>query len=116
VCAQYDRPAGVVNSFHVCENSVDPTGASRCRNLLTKDDPRSALADELEPRRPKVARIGFAVTFPRSRERLTGTATRPDGSVVRPSGEPQRVRPSADPGEEMTLLEASQVGRSNIDD
>ena len=44
-----DRPEGVAEVFQVSLNKVEPTMASRCFNLLTKDDARSALVDEPMP-------------------------------------------------------------------
>jgi hypothetical protein len=47
-------------------------------------------------------------------ERLTGTTTRPDWSIVRPSGESKSVAPPADTGEEMALCVACEIGRIDI--
>jgi hypothetical protein len=41
-----DTPEGVVQSFHISLYKVDPRLDSLCRNLLSKDDWRSALGDE----------------------------------------------------------------------
>jgi hypothetical protein len=113
--AEIDRPDGVVRRFQVSRNTIEPSKSIRARNLFTKDDARAALANELEPRRPKVARIVGASGFPGVRERLTGTRSGPDGAVVWPSGESQGVTPSADAGEEVALREASEVSGLNID-
>jgi hypothetical protein len=98
------------------EAKIEPSESIRARNLLTKDDCRAALAYEFEPRRPKMARIVGAIAFPRRRERLTGTTAGPALSIVWPSSEPQRIAPSANAGEEVTLRESSEVVRSNIND
>jgi hypothetical protein len=107
--AEITRPDGVVRRFQVSRNTIEPSKSIRARNLLTKDDCRAALRNELVPRRPKVARIIGAIAFPRTRERLTGTTPGPDGSLVRPSGEAQGVAPSADAGEEMALGKSSNI-------
>jgi hypothetical protein len=46
---EYDRPEGVSQRFQVIVNKVDPRPRVVTRNLLTKDDARLALADEMEP-------------------------------------------------------------------
>jgi hypothetical protein len=107
------RPAGVINTLQVAEHFVEPTAPSRCRNLLSKDDWRAADFDEPKPGRPKMPRIGVALsaTLPYVRvwPRLTGAASGPDVSVIRPSGESERVTPSPDAGEEMALGESSNI-------
>lgn len=50
--AQIDRPDGVVLSFQVSLNKVEPTEAVFARNLLSKDLRRSADANEMVPVRP----------------------------------------------------------------
>ena len=52
-----DRPAGVVFSFQVSLNKVEPAVVNRCFNLFTKDNWRAALADEIKPNGPKMAII-----------------------------------------------------------
>ena len=113
--AEINRPDGVTRSFQVSVNTVDPAETICARNLFTKDDVRAALAEQVEPRRPKVAAIVGASALPRARERLTGTAPRPDGAIIGPAGEAQGVGPATDAGEEMALLEAAEIGGSNID-
>jgi hypothetical protein len=107
--AEIRRPDGVIRSFQISRNTVEPSESIRARNLFTKDDCRAALADEAEPRRPKMAGIGGAMAFPRSAERLTGTAAGPDGAVISPSGESERITPSANAGKEVALGKSSQV-------
>ena len=43
---------GVIDSFHVSLNKVEPAVPNRCFNLFTKDDRRAALFDKVEPVRP----------------------------------------------------------------
>jgi hypothetical protein len=106
---QTTRPDGVTFFFHVIANTVEPSVSNRCFNLLTKDDWRPALGNELEPDRPKVAGIVSASLGACGRERLTGTTPRPDSAVVGPSGQSKSVGPAANPSEEVTLGEASHV-------
>ena len=47
-------------------------------------------------------------------ERLAGAASGPDGSVVRPSGEPERVGPGSDSGKEVALIVRFKVSWSDI--
>ena len=46
------RPDGVTQSFQVILNKVDPSVCVLARNLLSKDDLRLALFDEMEERWP----------------------------------------------------------------
>jgi hypothetical protein len=50
--AQICRPDGVALAFQVSVNKVEPSEAVLARNLLSKDDERLALLDEMEPVRP----------------------------------------------------------------
>jgi hypothetical protein len=114
--AQIRRRDGVVLTFHVSRNTVEPSKSVRARNLFSKDNDRAALCDELEPRWPKIAGIVGTSCCPDGAEGLTGTAARPDRPRRGPAGEPERIRPSANAGEEMTLLESVEVISGNIND
>jgi hypothetical protein len=50
--SKYRRPRGVTLPLQVSTNSVEPAPSNSRRNLLSKNDCRSALADETEPMRP----------------------------------------------------------------
>jgi hypothetical protein len=50
--AEIERPDGVTRSFHVSLNKVEPSKSVLARNLLAKDDARSALFNEIMERRP----------------------------------------------------------------
>ena len=113
---QIERPDGVVDSFQVSENKVEPVAAVRARSLFAKDRARSALADEWKPRWPKVARIVGTLAFARHAPRLTGTGSRPTFAIVCPAGESERVAPSADAGEEMTLRVADKIAPPHVAD
>jgi hypothetical protein len=110
-----DAPAGVVFSFQISPDSVEPTIASRSCNLLTHDDRGPDGGDKAMEVRPQVPWISLAEASAGGGERLARTRARPDWAVVGPSCEPKGVAPSADTGEEMALGELSKVIRSNID-
>jgi hypothetical protein len=114
VCAKNGRPAGVTESFQVCENSIDPTELNRCRNLLTNDDWRTALFDETVEDGPEVPLV-FRASFLSGRgEGLAGEACRPDRFVVGPAGEAEGERPSRQTCEKMMLREPLEVFRSDF--
>jgi hypothetical protein len=50
--AEIDRPCGVARSFQVSLNKVEPSEAVLACNLLTKDEARTALSDEVDEGRP----------------------------------------------------------------
>jgi hypothetical protein len=114
--AQIGRPDGVACGFQVSRYSVEPRPAVAARNLLSKEDCRAALADELGDDGPEVAVVVNAATLAGRRERLAGTACGPDGAIVGPAGEAQSVGPSADAGEEVDLRQSSKVSCSNVAD
>ena len=84
--AQIGRPDGVTRSFQVSVNKVEPLEASRTRNLLSKDDCRAALLDEVEPRRPEMPLIRKPMSLACRAERLARARASPHASVIRPSG------------------------------
>jgi hypothetical protein len=116
VCSEYGVPAGVAFAFHVCENKVEPAVSNSCANLLSKDDRRAALADEVEPRGPKMPLVCKPQAFTCRAETLARTATSPNGSIVRPSGRTKGVAPHADASEEMTLGEFAELVWSDVFD
>ena len=107
--------AGVVFTRQIRSHSVEPTVPSRSSNLFAKDDRRSDGGNEPKEVRPQMPWIVGPKSFSRNAERLARAGAGPDGAVVEPSGETQGVRPSADPGEEVRLREASEVISGNID-
>jgi len=98
-----DRPAGVAFAFQVRLNKVEPAVPNRCFNLLTKNNSRPALANEIEPDGPQVAFVGNAAPRSGNAERLAGAGACPYGPVVGPLGKAQGVAPDADSGKEMAL-------------
>jgi hypothetical protein len=67
---QNRRPDGVTQSLQVVLNKVDPRACAFPRNLLSKDDCRSALADEAEERGPEVPLVSKSSALARLAERL----------------------------------------------
>ena len=67
---------------------------NRALNLLSKDRDGAALANEPRPMRPEMPIVGPAVAFPALENWLAGATTRPNRSVVGPSGESEgRAQP-----------------------
>ena len=62
--AQIGGPDGIFQCFQVSANSSEPCAAILTRNLLSKDDWRTALGDEALELGPEVALVGGA--FPLS--------------------------------------------------
>lgn len=111
-----DRPDGVTHGFQVIAYKVDPRICVLARNLLSKDDWRSALADEVVPVRPEVPLVSKAKSCACRAERLARTGTGPNRSVVTPSSHAEGARPYADSGEKVALSVWAEVVRSNIPD
>ena len=63
-----------------------------------------------------MAFIGKTLLLACGAERLARAASRPDGSVVGPSGLAQGIPPDADPCEEVALVETKKVIRLNFCD
>jgi len=58
-----DSPEGVAQGFHVSLYKLDPRLCVLARNLLSKDDCRSALRDEALEVRPQVALVVESVAL-----------------------------------------------------
>jgi len=110
------RCEGVTDSFHVRLNKVEPAVADRCFNLFTKHDRRFALLNEAEPGGPEVAFVCGSGLLPGCAEWLAGAGSCPNGSIIGPACEPERVRPHPDAGEEVALGVPSKVICSYIGD
>jgi hypothetical protein len=95
-------------------NKIEPSVFNRCFNLLTKDDSRAALADEIEPDWPEVSIISGAFLRASGTEGLAGATARPNRSVVGPPGKAQGVAPAAKAGEEMALHVSGKITGANI--
>lgn len=83
--------------------------------LASKRD-RSALADEPMPSGPEVAIVSKPISFACLGERLAWAGSGPDPAVVGPSGHAEGERPAAEPGKEMTLDVAGEIGGADIAD
>jgi hypothetical protein len=111
-----DRPEGVIHGFQVILYKVEPRLCVLARNLLSKDDCRAALADEVLPGRPEVPLVSKPIAFACRAERLARTGSSPDWAVVGPSGLAEGVSPDADTGKEMALgVVGELVGRDIFD-
>jgi len=109
-----NRPAGVTFSLQVRLNKVEPAVVNRCVNLLTKDNVRSALADEVEPDRPEMALVGNAPPGTGRAEWLAWATACPNRSVLGPSGKAQGVAPTAKAGEEVALGVSGKITCADI--
>jgi len=61
--AQIGGPDLISHCLQVSTYSSEPVTSSRARNLLSKRDCRSALADEIEERWPEVSLVFFSKAF-----------------------------------------------------
>jgi hypothetical protein len=102
-----DRPEGVTHDFHVIAYKVDPRVRVLACNLLSKDDCRAALFDEVVEVGPQVPLVIKPSSLACRAERLARTGTSPNRSVVTPSGRPEGMGPDANACEEMALREAA---------
>jgi hypothetical protein len=109
-----DTPEGVTQGFQVSMYKVDPGLDSLARNLLSKDDWRSALEDKVLKGWPQVPLISKASSRACRAERLARTGTGPNRSTIWPAGPPKSDRPGADACEEMTLCVGLEVIGVNI--
>jgi hypothetical protein len=108
------RREGVTDSFHVVLNKVDPAVLNRCLNLLPKDNPRTTLSNEIKPARPQVPLVSKPSAFACRAERLARATPCPHWPIVRPSRKSERIAPSTDPREEVTLVEPVEVLGFNV--
>jgi len=109
-----DRPEGVIQGFQVSAYKVDPRVCVFACNLLSKDDCRLALFDEVMEVGPQVPLVIKPSSLACRAERLARTGASPNRSVVAPSGRPEGMGPNANPGEKVALCETAQVAWVNI--
>jgi hypothetical protein len=81
-----DRPEGVAQGFHVIVYKVDPRPNITTRNLLSKDDCRAALCDEVVPGRPEVPLVSKPAAFACRAERLARTTASPNTLTITDTG------------------------------
>jgi hypothetical protein len=109
-----DRPEGVAQVFQVILNKVEPRPAVLARNLLSKEDCRVALADEVVPGRPEVPLVSKSSAFASRAERLTRARPSPYRSIVWPSCKTKSSGPDPDAGKEVALRVAEQFMRFDV--
>ena len=68
-----DAPAGVTFPRQISADSVEPTIASRSRNLFSHDDSGPRGTDEAKEVGPQMPNVVDTFAFACDRERLTGT-------------------------------------------
>ncbi len=112
--AQITRPCGVARCFHVSLNKIPPDEGIRARNLLSNDDWRTALVDEVVPCGPQMPLVIKPSTFACRGERLARTAASPNSLIISPTSPTKRKRPDSDSSKEVALGEASQVSGPDI--
>jgi len=111
-----DAPAGVAFSRQISADSVEPTVASRSRNLLSHDDNGPTGTDEAMKVRPQMPWIICSKTFPGRAERLARTGAGPQRPVVRPSSKSSCDGPEAAPCKEMALGVSGEVAGPHVFD
>jgi hypothetical protein len=104
-----DRPAGVAFTFQISAYSVEPTVASRSRNLFSHNDRGPAGTDEAKEVGPQVPRIVRTSAPARDREGLTRARPGPERPTVRPAGEPGGDRPESATCEQVDLRVSGDV-------
>jgi hypothetical protein len=109
-----DAPAGVTFSRQISAHSVEPTIASRSRNLLSHDDRGPTGGDEAMEVGPQVPWIVYTGPLARDAEGLAGAWASPDWPVVWPPGEAECEAPATNACEEVALGKPGQVRRSKI--
>lgn len=97
--AQICRCNGIAQCFQVSRYSGEPSEARFARNLLAKDDCRSALFDEPVPVGPKMPLVSGALSPAGDAERLARTAPCPNGNGSWPGCTLQCKWPPANSGE-----------------
>jgi hypothetical protein len=79
-----DTPEGVTQGFHVSVYKVDPRVDSLACNLLSKDDCRCALGDEVEESGPQMPLVSKPSSRACRAERLAGARACPNWAIVWP--------------------------------
>jgi hypothetical protein len=86
------------------------------RNLLSSDDCRATLRNEVFEDGPQMALVVKTSPFASHTERLAGTGACPYWSSVRPSGKPGGIGPAAKARKEMALRETFKILWSDVQD
>ena len=111
-----DSPEGITQGFQVSLYKVEPRVCVFARNLLSKHDCRTALADEVLEVWPEMPLVIHPSACACRAERLTGAASCPYISVIRHACATERERPNTDASKEMALSESGEVARCDIHD
>lgn len=114
---QIGSPDGISHSLQVSAYSSEPCTSVSARNLLAKDDWRTALGDETSKSGPQVPLVENTASAACAAERLAGAGAGPDGAVCGPAGEIEGVVPSADAGEQVDsgrFAERFRVERADV--
>jgi hypothetical protein len=114
--AQIGGPDSISHRFQVSAYSGEPSSPSLARNLLSKDNWRTALRDEAVELGPQVALVFISASLPSDGERLARTTAGPNRLIIRPSRKAQGVTPSTNAREEVTLCEPGKVAWLDIED
>jgi hypothetical protein len=108
-----DRPEGVTQGFHVSLYKVDPYISVFAANLLTKDNDRASLSNEVVPGRPEVPLVSKPSSLACRAERLARTGTSPY-LASSPAGLIECVIPDGNPGKEVQSVIPGKVIWSDI--
>ncbi len=102
-------PHGVIFLFQVMLQTVKPSVANRVRRLLSKDDWRAALLDEILPYWPEIPMVIPSSPFPRCGEGLAGAASGPHCSFT-PTGKIEGQIPPPNAREKMNSIIPGNIG------
>jgi hypothetical protein len=114
--AQIGGPDGISQCFQVSAYSGEPLPSSLARNLLSKDDWRQALLNEVTEDGPEVPVVVGAAAFTGNAEGLAGQTGSPYRALTGPAGEVEGVGPPADAGEEVGRVVPDEVRGGDVMD
>jgi hypothetical protein len=109
-----DKPEGVTHGFQVSLYKIEPYASAAACNLLSSDDCRLALFDEMEESGPKVPLVSKPFSFACRAERLARARSGPYRKIVGPTGAAQGEGVDADSCEEVALSKSSKFIWDNI--
>ncbi|WCP14516.1 hypothetical protein sphantq_02962 [Sphingobium sp. AntQ-1] len=111
-----DKPEGVTHGFQVSLYKIEPYASAAARNLLSSDDWRLALLDEVVESGPQMPLVSKPFSLACRAERLARARSRPDRTIIGPTGAAQGVAVDADAGEEVALSKSSKLIWADIFD
>lgn len=109
-----DKPEGVTHGFQVSLYKIEPYASAAARNLLSSDDCRLALFDEVEESGPQMPLVSKPLSFACRAERLARARSCPDRTIVGPTGATQGEAMHSDSCEEVALSKSSKLIWSDI--